>query len=155
MRVTATTLLFTGVLLAGRHAAAGDSAYGRVTAVTRADVVIFTHAAREYTLRLVGIAVPSDPRFSDSATKFVRALVLEKPARMRLEGRIRDNELRARLFTADTTTGIREVAVELVRAGLVRKQANVDFKYGELAKAEREARLARRGLFARADRPSR
>ena len=126
----------------------GDSLYGRVTAVRSADVVVLTHAAGQYTLRLVGIAPPAATRAASEATAFVRNLVLNKPARMRLEGRDRNGVLRARLYTADSTTGIVEVNVELVRAGLVRKVANFDFKYGELANAEREARVARRGVFA-------
>jgi endonuclease YncB( thermonuclease family) len=126
----------------------GDSVYGRVTAVSRADLVVFTHAAGEYNLRLVGIVAPAEARSAAAATDFVRLLVLGKAARMRLEGRNRNGELRARLFTADAATGIQDVSVALVRAGLVRKLANYDFKYGELAAAEREARAARRGLWA-------
>ena len=126
----------------------GDSVYGRVTAVRRADLVVFNHAAGDYTLRLVGVAVPTATRAADTAAAFVRNMVLNRPARMRLEGRDRNGVLRARLYTAGADAGIREVNVELVRAGLARKVANFDFKYGELANAEREARAARRGVFA-------
>jgi endonuclease YncB( thermonuclease family) len=125
----------------------GDSIFGQVTAVQRADLVTFAHGAGTYNLRLVGITVPTDARSSTAATEFVRGLVLGRSARMRFEGRSRNGEMRARLFTADAPIGIREVSVELVRAGLVRKQAAVDFKYGELAAAEREARTARRGVW--------
>jgi endonuclease YncB( thermonuclease family) len=54
----------------------------------------------------------------------------------------------ARLFTDDPEIGIKEVGVELVRAGLARRQKGFDLKYGELAAAEKEAQGARRGLWA-------
>jgi endonuclease YncB( thermonuclease family) len=54
----------------------------------------------------------------------------------------------ARLFTAEPAIGIGDVGLELVRAGLARRQPNYDYKYGELAAAEKEARTAKRGLWA-------
>lgn len=125
----------------------GDSLFGRVTAVRSADLVVFAHPTGSYNLRLVGIVVPKDRASADRAALFVRNMVLGKPARLRNEGRTREGELRARLFTADAN--IREVAVELVRAGMVSKAANFDFKYGELGSAQKEAQSARRGLWAR------
>ena len=131
-----------------RTADAGDSLYGKVTEVRSADRVTFDYGEGRYELRLVGIEVPREGAISRKATEFVAKLVLGKNARMRFEGRTEGGEMLARLFTDDSEVGIREVAVELVRAGLARKQKGVDFKYGELAAAEREARQKRLGLWA-------
>jgi endonuclease YncB( thermonuclease family) len=52
-----------------------------------------------------------------------------------------------RLDTDDPAIGIKDVGVELVRAGLARVQPGFG---GDLAKAENEARQAGRGLWAAA-----
>jgi len=52
---------FLGLLIFGAGlwpAFAGDSLYGKVTAVKSADVVTFAYGAGQYELRLVGIEVP-------------------------------------------------------------------------------------------------
>ena len=128
-------------------AIAGDSMFGKVTAVKRADLVRLEDQFGGYDIQLVGIVVPREGRLADEATRFVSKLVLDKNARMRLERQLRDGVVVARLFTADPEIGIRDVGAELVRAGLARKQDNFDYKYGELAAAEREARAAKRGLW--------
>ncbi len=127
---------------------AGDSLYGKVTEVTSADRVTFDYGEGKYQLRLVGIDVQRDGPLARQAVQLVSKLVLGKNARMRFEGRSANDEMLARLFTDDPETGIREVAVELVRTGLARRQKGFDFKYGELAKAERDAQKERRGLWA-------
>lgn len=141
-----------GFLIMGLPAHAGDSLYGRVTEVKSGNIVTLDYGAGQYDLRLVGIELPNDKALSERATGLVRQLVLGKNARMRFEGRGEDGVMNARLFTDDPVLGIREVALELLRAGLARRQQGVDFKYGELSAAEKEARDARRGLWA-ADQP--
>jgi endonuclease YncB( thermonuclease family) len=151
MRTRITTVLLLGLsaaLLGATGGMMGDSTYGRVTAVKSANTVVFAHAAGEYNLRIAGIDVPRHTRAASAAADFVRSLVLGKDARIRLERRLPNGQLLVRLFTADSSTGIRDVAVELVRAGFVQHQANYDYKYGELSAAENEARKARRGLWA-------
>ncbi len=141
-----------GLLALGLSAHAGDSLYGRVTEVKSGNVVTLDYGAGQYDLRLIGIELPNDKALSERATGLVKNLVLGKNARMRFEGRGEDGVMNARLFTDDPVLGIREVALELLRAGVVRRQKDFDFKYGELSAAEREAREARRGLWA-ADQP--
>lgn len=128
---------------------AGDSIYGNVTEVKSADLVTFNYGTGQYDLRLIGIEVPQDESIAKQATAFVSDMLLGKKARMRFEGRAPTGEMMSRLFSDDPDTGIQEVAVELVRAGLARRERDFDFKYGELAAAEREARDAKRGLWAR------
>jgi len=135
-------------------AAAGDSLWGRVTAVKEPTLVTLDHGSGSYEIRIVGIDAPNPGEaLQAEALKFVSDLVLGKNARMRLHRRGANDELVCRLFTDDPVIGIKEVGVELVRAGLARRQPDYDEKYGELAAAEGEARAAGRGLWASA--PSR
>lgn len=153
MRDKRATAGFLGLLVLGAGlstASAGDSLYGKVTEVKSADVVTFDYGAGRYDLRLAGIDVPKEGPIATKAKQFVSDLVLGKNARMRFEGRRPNGEMMARLFTDDPAIGIKEVAVELVKAGLARRQKDYDFKYGELAAAEREAQSGRRGLWAEA-----
>jgi endonuclease YncB( thermonuclease family) len=146
---------FLGLLILGAvsfPARSGDSLYGKVTEVKSAEVVTFDYGAGQYDLRLVGIVAPADRALAEQSARFVSDLVLGKNARMRFEGRTADGVMQSRLFTDDPRFGIKEVNVELVRAGLARRQEGFDLKYGELAAAESEAKNARRGLWA-ADQP--
>lgn len=146
------TRVLLGVLALGASVpplVAGDSLYGTVTAVESAGVVTLDYGAGEYDLHLVGIDVPSEAPIADQARKLVAELVLDKNARMRFYHRTAKGEMLARLFTDDPELGIRDVATELVRAGLARRQEGFDYAYGELAAAEAEARAAERGLWAR------
>lgn len=133
-------------------ASAGDSLYGKVTEVKSGNRVMLDYGAGTYDIRLVGIDVPLEGPIAKESVQFVSKLVLGKNARMRFEGRTPKGEMLARLFTDDPVIGIKEVAVELVRAGLAQRQKDFDFKYGELSKAETEARANRRGLWAPAQR---
>jgi len=129
-------------------ASAGDSLYGKVVAVERADKVVFDYGEGRYELKLVGIELPRDTRTASDARNFVSNLVLNKNVRMRFEGRDPDGTMRARLFTDDPQRGIQEVNVELVRAGLVQSGPGGEYKYDELQRAERDAKAARRGLWS-------
>jgi endonuclease YncB( thermonuclease family) len=135
-------------------ARAGDSLWGRVTAVMEPTLVTLDYGTGAYAIRIVGIDAPrAGEPLHEAALKFVSDLVLDKNARMRLHRRGAGDELVCRLFTDDPVIGIKEVGVELVRAGLARRQPGYDEKYGELSAAEGEARAAGRGLWAPA--PSR
>jgi endonuclease YncB( thermonuclease family) len=132
----------------GFPARAGDSLYGKVTAVKSANLVTFDYGGGQYELRLIGIEPAKDGPLARKAVRLVSRMVLGKNARIRFEGRGKDGLVRSRLFIADPVLGSKEVAQELVRAGLARRQEGFDFKYGELAAAESEARAAHRGLWA-------
>jgi endonuclease YncB( thermonuclease family) len=56
----------------------------------------------------------------------------------------------SRLSTDDPTIGIKDVGLELLRVGLVRRQKDFDYKYSELSRAETEAQQNRRGLWSAA-----
>jgi len=130
---------------------AGDSLWGKVTEVKEATLVTLDYGSGSYPIRIVGIDAPrpGEPR-AEEARQLVAGLVLGKNARMRLARRGANGEMVCRLFTDDPVIGIKEVGVELLRAGLARRQADYDEKYGELAQAESEARAAKRGLWAAA-----
>ncbi|HEU5166962.1 MAG TPA: thermonuclease family protein [Chitinophagaceae bacterium] len=125
---------------------AGDSVYGKVTTVKSPTQMRFEFDSGFFNIRLAGIDVPRT--IADSATQFVTRMTLRKNGRIRLEGRV-ENEVLVRLFMDDSLKGVREVAVEMLRNGFATRKQNVDFKYGELAAAQREAQVARRGLWSK------
>ena len=140
-----------GLLILGAGwfpARAGDSLYGKVIEVKSGNVVTFDYGGGQYVCRLIGIEPVKDGPLAREAARLVSRMVLGKNARIRFESRGKDGVVRARLFTDDPVLGIREVAQELVRTGLARRQEGFDFKYGEVSAAESEARMARRGLWA-------
>ena len=128
---------------------AGDSLWGHVTAVKEPTLVTLDYGSGSYEIRIVGIDAPkAGEAHAAEALSFVSALVLDKNARMRLHHRAPNGEMVSRLITDDAAIGMKEVGVELLRAGLARRQAGYDEKYGELAAAENEAREAGRGIWA-------
>lgn len=128
---------------------AGDSLWGKVTEVKEATLVTLDYGSGAYDIRIVGIEAPkAGEAHAAEARKFVSDLLLGKNARMRLHGRNEKGEMVCRLFTDDPVIGIKEVGVEMARAGLARRQPGYDEKYGELSAAENEAREAQRGIWA-------
>ncbi len=139
-------LLILGAWLCPAHA--GDSIYGTVTEVRSADSVVLDYGKGQYVVRIVGIDVPRQGALADQARAFVAGLVLNKRARVRTERVTDDDQMIGIVLTADKSVGIKDVGLEMVRAGLARKQSNYDYKYGELSAAESEARRAKRGLWS-------
>jgi endonuclease YncB( thermonuclease family) len=135
---------------------AGDSLYGKVTEVRSANVVILDYGAGRYVVRIIGVDVPKDEALANQAREFVSKLVLGKNVRMRLGSRQENGDMVSQLFTADPASGIKDVGLELVRAGLAQRQQGEDYqfgyKYNELAGAQREAREAKRGMWTPAAR---
>jgi endonuclease YncB( thermonuclease family) len=129
-------------------ATAGDSFYGKVSAVKSADLVVFEAPGAQYDVHLLGVEAAREGPAAQAAAEFVRRMVLGRNARIRLGYRAKDGSIVAKLTTDDPEIGLKDVGLELVRAGLARRQPNVDYKYGELSLAEREARAAKRGLWA-------
>jgi endonuclease YncB( thermonuclease family) len=143
---------FLGLVLAAslEPAFAGDSLYGKVTEVKRADLVTIDIGTGKLDVHIVGIDVPREGRAAEDAKRFVSEMVLEKNARLRLEYRGKDKEMVGRLQSDDPAVGIKDVGLELVRSGLVRRVKGYDYKYNELSAAEAEAQRAKRGLWASA-----
>jgi endonuclease YncB( thermonuclease family) len=149
MRKTAVALWFAPLLLAaGLREAPGDSLYGTVTAVRRSNLVVFNYGDGEYSVRLIGIEVSKSAPIEERARQLVSSLVLKKRTQMRFEYRAKNGDMLGRLLTADSGSTIKDVGVELLRAGLARRQANYDYKYQELSAAENLARRERLGLWA-------
>lgn len=135
--------------MSGWSAFAGDSIYGRVTAVRSGQIVVLNYGAGEYVARLVAIDVPTGGQArAQEARQLVTRLLLGKNGRLQFERRAPNGEMIGRMFTDDPATGIQDVGLELLRAGLARRQATYNDKTGDLAAAEREAQTARRGLWA-------
>jgi len=138
---------FLGLLIFGAGlstAFAGDSFHGKVTSVRSAEVMVLDYGHGRYVVRLFGIDAPKEGPPAAEAKRFVEKLVLDQEARARFEGR-KKGEMVSRLFTGDP--GV-DIGLELVRAGLARRLRTLDYKYGELAAAEEDARKAGRGIWA-------
>ena len=130
-------------------AVAGDSIYGRITAVRSGQIVVLNYGQGEYVVRLVGIDVPTGTQArSQDARALVSKLLLGKNGRLQFERRAPNGEMIGRMYTDDPATGIQDVGLELLRAGLARRQANYNDKTGAMAAAEKEAQTARRGIWA-------
>jgi len=142
------------IVVAGHApAVAGDSLYGKVTEVRNAGLVILDYGKGTYAVRLIGIDAPTEGPPAAEATSFVSKLVLGRNARIRFDHKAQNGEMVSQLLADDPKTGVKDVGLELVRAGLARKQQGYDYKYGELAAAEGEARKAKRGLWAQTSQP--
>jgi len=138
------------VLMAGLYptpASGGDAIYGKVTAVKSAEVVVLDYGHGQYDVRLAGIVAPKEGPLAERARELVTKLVLGQVGRARFEYRAKNGEMVSRLFTGDP--GV-DVGLELMRAGLAQRLQGYDYKYGELSAAEREAREAKRGVWAAA-----
>jgi endonuclease YncB( thermonuclease family) len=122
---------------------AGDAYWGRVAEVRSANVVVLTNDHSRIQVRIVGIEIPA--AMAERARQAVAQLVLDKLVRLRLDGRTRE-EFIGRL-TIDGPNGSTDVGLTLVRAGMARKLANYDYKYGRLSAAEEEARRGKRGIW--------
>ena len=148
-RAAILAILATACLVISPYAIrAGDSLYGRVTGVRRADLVTFDYGAGTYQIRLAGVVVPQERAAVQVATQFVSDMLLNKNARLRFGGRTPQGEMVGKIFTDDPEIGIRDVAVEMVRAGLARRDLRyTGYRYGEMTTAEEEAQSARRGIW--------
>lgn len=134
--------------LRARAASGGDSLWGKVVAVKAPDLVTIDIGTGQLDVRIVGIDVPREGRRMEDAKKLVSDLVLGKNARLRLEYRAKDKQYVGRLQTDEGEGVIRDVGLELVRAGMVRRQPRYDYKYRELSRAEDDAKRAKRGMWA-------
>jgi|SRR5882724_7883362 len=136
------------ILLVGLlPALAGEAFSGKVTQVKSAGLMVVDYGHGQYVVRIVGIDVPKEGPIAAEAKQFLTKMVLGKVVRARFEGRNNEGEMVSRLFIGEPG---KEVGIELLKAGLARRQTNYDYKYGELSKAEGQAREARRGLWATA-----
>jgi endonuclease YncB( thermonuclease family) len=146
-KTVASALASMALMIGASPAPGGDSLYGKVKAVKSAELVTLDYGSGEYVVRLAGIEAPKDGPAARQAQEFISKLLIGKNVRMRFEMRNKNGEMVSRLFTDDSVEGTKDVGVELLKAGVVKRQKNYDYKYGELAAAENEAQKERRGLW--------
>jgi|GEM_PF-3453866 len=143
------TLCFLALTTGVAATFAGDSIYGTIVEVKSGDVVVLDYGTGRYTIRLVGIQIPSEGTFSKQAKLFVSKLILKKRVQIRFEYRNETNEMVSRILTMQSAKmDITDVGEKLVEAGIARKQADYDYKCGCLTKAENEAKTSKRGVWA-------
>ena len=131
-----------------RSAQAGDSIYGTVVAVKSPTLLTLDYGRSSRNIRLVGVEVPRALQISKAAESFVSRLTLNRKARLRFYYRDRNGVMVGRLQTDDREVGLKDVGLELVRAGLLQRHKGFDYTYKELSAAELEARRGRRGLWS-------
>jgi endonuclease YncB( thermonuclease family) len=150
-RIIKGSLRFLILLTCCLPAFAGDVLGGKVTEVRSAEIIIVDYGRGQYIVRIVGIAVPPEGPIAIEAKQAVTTMLLGKTMYARFQGRNKNGEMVSRVFIGDPG---KDVGLELVRSGLARRQQapdyQFDYKYGELTKAENEARENKRGLWATA-----
>jgi endonuclease YncB( thermonuclease family) len=151
-RRRATTSMFLGLLsLAAAlfSSAMAKTFGGKVTEVRSAEVVVVNYGAGQYVVHIAGIKAPQEGPLAGKAKESVTEMVLGKAIRAGFLGRNENGDMVARVIVGDPG---KDVGLELVRIGLAQRQEGPDpqfgYKYGELSKAENEAREAKRGLWA-------
>lgn len=127
---------------------AGDSLYGTVVNVKSPELISIASGNEICDIRILGIEAPEDKTLAKQATELLFKLAVDRKARTHLEYVTPEGEMLSRVFTDDPVIGIKDLGVELVKAGLAKRQSGFDYKYGELSAAEDEARKAQRGLWA-------
>jgi endonuclease YncB( thermonuclease family) len=129
---------------------AGDSIFGKITEVRSGEVAVLDYGQGQYTIHIIGIDAAVTPALTEEARQFVSKLVLDKNVQLRFGGRAPNGEMFGQLLTVGDP--IKDVGLELVKAGLARRKPGDEhlygYKYGELSAAEREAQRAKRGLWA-------
>ena len=144
----AAALAALAALLLARPLPGGDSLWGKVVDVKAPDLVTIDIGTGKLDVRIVGVDAPREGRRMEEAKSFVSELVLGKDVRLRLEYRDKNKVYVGRLQTDEGEGVIRDVGLELVRAGMVRRHPRYDYKYRELSRAEDDAKRAKRGMWA-------
>lgn len=131
------------LVLIAATASAGDAFNGVVKSVRTAEVMTVDTGHGIFIVRLFAVDAPKEGAAAERAKQFVANLVLGKVIHARLDGGRRNGEMVSTVGVENTDVGL-----ELVRVGLARRRAGQDYKYGELSRAEEEARRAKRGVWA-------
>lgn len=129
---------------------AGDSLVGKVTAVKSFNLITLDYGSGSYEVRVVGIEAERDVVVTRQATKMLSDMILGKQVRLRFDGRAKNGEMLGRIWLGgeQPEQPVLDVGVELVRNGLVRSQKGYgEYKYGEMTRAEGEAKRLKRGLW--------
>ena len=116
---------------------------GKVVAVTDGDTITVLAGKEQVKVRLDGIDAPERRQaFGTVAREKLAELVFEKPVKVITKGKDRYGRT-----IGTVIAGERSVNLEMVRAGLAWHYVEYS-KDAELARSEREARAAKRGLWA-------
>jgi endonuclease YncB( thermonuclease family) len=130
---------------------AGDSLVGEVVAVKSANQITLDHGAGTVEVHIAGIEVDTRGTMASEARAALSQMVLGKTVRLRFDGYLPNGEMSGRIWLGGIERPeepVKDVGLELVKAGAVRSAAGyTEYKYGELEKAEAEARQNRRGLW--------
>lgn len=130
---------------------AGDSLVGKIVAIKSASQVTMDYGAGQVDIVINGIEIDRRDTLERDARAALADLVLGKVVRLRFDGYLPGGEMSGRLrigAIGGTDERVRDVGVELVRAGKVRAAKGYPkYKYGEMTRAEAEAINTRRGVW--------
>ena len=130
---------------------AGDSLVGRVVAVKSGDLITLDYGAGREEVRIAGIEIDRREPMALEAKEALSDMILDKVVRLRFDGYLPNGEMSGRLWLGGiggSDERVRDVGVELVRAGKVRSvKGYPEYKYGEMSRAQAEAIQTRRGVW--------
>lgn len=128
---------------------AGDTLYGTIVEVKAGNVAVLDYGQGKYTVKLIGVDLAKDKTLANRARETVSGLILNKRVQMRFGYRDAKGVMVSRLLTIITEKDKGEDMGEvLVKQGLATKQADFDYPCGCLGKAEKDAKAAKRGVWA-------
>jgi endonuclease YncB( thermonuclease family) len=135
--------------LAASHA--GDSFVGKVVAVKSANQFTLDYGAGTEEVRIAGIEVDKRAAMALSAKTALSSLILGRTVRLRFDGYLPTGEMSGRIWIGGIDRpeeAVQDVGLELVKTGKVRAAKGYrQYKYGEMQRAEDEARQNKRGLW--------
>jgi endonuclease YncB( thermonuclease family) len=130
---------------------AGDSLVGKVVAVKSGDLITLDYGAGTQEVRIAGIEIDSRDAMALEAKSALSRLILGKTVRLRFDGYLPTGEMTGRIWVGGIGVpeqSVQDVGLELVKLGIVRSVKSYrEYKYGQMARAEEEARRAKRGLW--------
>jgi micrococcal nuclease len=144
MKLFATLLGFAVTCLLS-FAHADDTVEGKVTKIIDGDSIIVTDAAdKEYEVQLEGIDAPEmKQEFGKEATEGLTKMLKDKPVKITWKSKDNFDRVLAQVYVEKT-----HINIEMLKAGFAWHFKRYN-KSEELAKAETEAREAKKGLWAK------
>lgn len=146
------------VLFVAAQPAAAKRLDGVFTAVKDANVVVLDYGAGSYDVRLYGTEAPADGQpFAAEARSFVSDRLLGRNGAIRFKWRNAQAEMVSRIFYTDSQGQERDLAVDMVSAGLAWIRPGAKYPPAEggevddLTAAGAAAQKARRGIWSQAD----
>ncbi|MDH5717933.1 MAG: thermonuclease family protein [Spirochaetia bacterium] len=147
-----TALICTWLFLmagAGSWVYGGTVYSGIIKSVNNVNSVDFVYKGKTIKITIAGIDISTNKSANQGAIKYIESLIRGNiPALIRVRNMENNTSMQADLYVIDKKKGNINIGLELIRKGFVKKQSGFDYKYGQLAKAESEAKKSKIGIWA-------